>query len=137
MRDLVKVISGGELSRFMLAIKNIISDIDGVETMVFDEVDTGISGKTSQVVAEKLYTIAKGRQVLAVTHLPQLASMADRHFLIAKFTDKDGTHTALTALDEKGMLAEIARLIGGSEYSSHALPHAEEMKRYADEFKKN
>lgn len=137
LRDLVKVISGGELSRFMLAIKNIISDIDGVETMVFDEVDTGISGKTSQVVAEKLYTIAKGRQVLAVTHLPQLASMADRHFLIAKFTDKDGTHTALTALDEKGMLAEIARLIGGSEYSSHALPHAEEMKRYADEFKKN
>ena len=136
LRDLVKVISGGELSRFMLAIKNIISDIDGVETMVFDEVDTGISGKTSQVVAEKLYTIAKGRQVLAVTHLPQLASMADRHFLIAKFTDKDGTHTALTALDEKGMLAEIARLIGGSEYSSHALPHAEEMKRYADDFKK-
>ena len=120
----------------MLAIKNIISDIDGVETMVFDEVDTGISGKTSQVVAEKLYTIAKGRQVLAVTHLPQLASMADKHFLINKFTDKDGAHTALTALDEKGMLGEIARLIGGSEYSSHALPHAEEMKRYADEFKK-
>ena len=136
LRELVKVISGGELSRFMLAVKNIISDIDGVETMVFDEVDTGISGKTSQVVAEKLYTIAKGRQVLAVTHLPQLASMADKHFLINKFTDKDGAHTALTALDEKGMLGEIARLIGGSEYSSHALPHAEEMKRYADEFKK-
>ena len=136
LRELVKVISGGELSRFMLAVKNIISDIDGVETMVFDEVDTGISGKTSQVVAEKLYTIAKGRQVLAVTHLPQLASMADKHFLISKFTDGDGAHTSLSALDEKGMLGEIARLIGGSEYSSHALPHAEEMKRYADEFKK-
>ena len=135
LRELVKVISGGELSRFMLAIKNIISDIDGVETMVFDEVDTGISGKTSQVVAQKLYTIAKGRQVLAVTHLPQLASMADRHFLISKYTDENGAHTALTALDRDGMLAEIARLIGGSEYSEHALPHAEEMKRYADEFK--
>lgn len=135
LRELVKVISGGELSRFMLAIKNIISDIDGVETMVFDEVDTGISGKTSQVVAQKLYTIAKGRQVLAVTHLPQLASMADRHFLISKYTDENGAHTALTALDRDGMLAEIARLIGGSEYSEHALPHAKEMKRYADEFK--
>lgn len=134
-RELIKVISGGELSRFMLAIKNIISDIDGIDTMVFDEVDTGISGRTSQVVAEKLYTIAKGRQVLAVTHLPQLASMADRHFLIEKYEDEKGTHTALRPLDRDGMLAEIARLIGGSDYSTLALPHAEEMKQHADEYK--
>ncbi len=136
-RELSKVISGGELSRFMLAIKNIISDIDGVQTMVFDEIDTGISGKTSQVVAQKLYAIARGRQVLAVTHLPQLASMADKHFLIAKYTDKDGTHTSLTPLDNDGMLQEIARLIGGSEYSTHALPHAKEMKEYSDNFKRS
>ena len=137
LRELSKVISGGELSRFMLAVKNIISDIDGVDTMVFDEIDTGISGKTSQVVTEKLYSISKGRQVLAVTHLPQLAAMADRHFLIAKSTDGSGTRTSLVPLDGGGMLEEIARLIGGKEYSSHALPHAKEMKDHAEEFKKS
>ena len=121
----------------MLAAKNIISDFDGVDTMAFDEIDTGISGKTSQVVAEKLYSISKGRQVLAVTHLPQLAAMADRHFLIAKSTDGSGTRTSLVPLDGGGMLEEIARLIGGKEYSSHALPHAKEMKDHAEEFKKS
>lgn len=135
-KALSKVISGGELSRFMLAVKNIISDVDGIQTMVFDEIDTGISGKIAQVVAEKLYNISTGKQVLAVTHLPQLASMADAHYLISKsdFDGKTSTHVKL--LDNDETLGEIARLLGGSEYGTHALPHAKEMKYYANAYKK-
>lgn len=135
-KALSKVISGGELSRFMLAVKNIISDVDGIQTMVFDEIDTGISGKIAQVVAEKLYNISTGKQVLAVTHLPQLASMADAHYLISKNVENGKTYTHVELLDRDGTLAEIARLLGGSEYGSHALPHAREMKEYADSYKK-
>lgn len=135
-KALSKVISGGELSRFMLAVKNIISDVDGIQTMVFDEIDTGISGKIAQVVAEKLYNISKDKQVLAVTHLPQLASMADAHYLISKSTDGNKTFTNVELLNRKGTLQEIARLLGGSEYGTHALPHAEEMKDFADKYKK-
>ena len=135
-KALSKVISGGELSRFMLAVKNIISDVDGIQTMVFDEIDTGISGKTAQVVAEKLYNISTDKQVLAVTHLPQLASMADAHYLINKVVENGKTSTRVELLDDEGTLAEIARLLGGSEYGSHALPHAREMKEYANAYKK-
>lgn len=135
-KDLSKIISGGELSRFMLAVKNIISDIDGVQTMVFDEIDTGISGHIAQVVAQKLYLISKNKQVLAVTHLPQLAAMADNHFLISKSTENGKTRTNLLHLDREASIGEVARLIGGSEYGSHAVPHAKEMKEYGDNFKK-
>lgn len=135
-KALSKVISGGELSRFMLAVKNIISDIDGIQTMVFDEIDTGISGKIAQVVAEKLYNISTGKQVLAVTHLPQLASMADAHYLINKTTENGRTFTHVSLLDEDGTLKEIARLLGGSDYGTYALPHAKEMKDYSDAYKK-
>lgn len=135
-KDLSKIISGGELSRFMLAVKNIISDIDGVQTMVFDEIDTGISGHIAQVVAQKLYLISKNKQVLAVTHLPQLAAMADNHFLISKSTENGKTRTNLLHLDREDSIGEVARLIGGSEYGSHAVPHAKEMKEYGDNFKK-
>lgn len=134
-KALSKVISGGELSRFMLAVKNIISDVDGIQTMVFDEIDTGISGKIAQVVAEKLYNISTGKQVLAVTHLPQLASMADAHYLIGKSTENGKTHTHVDLLDEEGTLKEIARLLGGSDYGTYALPHAKEMKEYANNYK--
>lgn len=134
-KALSKVISGGELSRFMLAVKNIISDVDGIQTMVFDEIDTGISGKIAQVVAEKLYNISTGKQVLAVTHLPQLASMADAHYLIGKTTENDKTFTHVQLLDEAGTLQEIARLLGGSDYGTHALPHAKEMKEYSNNYK--
>ncbi len=135
-KALSKVISGGELSRFMLAVKNIISDVDGIQTMVFDEIDTGISGRTAQVVAEKLYNISTGKQVLAVTHLPQLASMADAHYLISKEVENGKTSTNVKLLDDEATLVEIARLLGGSEYGSHALPHAKEMKEYANSYKK-
>lgn len=134
---LSKVISGGELSRFMLAVKNIISDVDGIQTMVFDEIDTGISGKIAQVVAEKLYNISTGKQVLAVTHLPQLASMADAHYLISKSSTEGKTYTDVKLLDKEDTLKEIARLLGGSEYGVHALPHAMEMKEYAENYKKH
>lgn len=134
-KALSKVISGGELSRFMLAVKNIISDVDGIQTMVFDEIDTGISGKIAQVVAEKLYNISTGKQVLAVTHLPQLASMADAHYLIGKTTENGKTFTHVQLLDEAGTLQEIARLLGGSDYGTYALPHAKEMKEYSNNYK--
>ena len=135
LKPLAKVISGGEMSRFMLAFKNISADGDGIATMVFDEIDTGISGNIAQVVAQKLVNISRDRQVIAVTHLPQLASMADKHFLIDK-SEKDGkTLTSLLPLDRDGREKEIARLIGDDGYSGHALPHAREMLTYADEYK--
>ncbi|MDE6550741.1 MAG: DNA repair protein RecN [Clostridia bacterium] len=135
VKPLSKIISGGELSRFMLAIKNTIADTDAIQTMIFDEIDTGISGETAQIVAEKLYDISRSRQVLAVTHLPQLASMADSHYLIAKSVKDGKTYTSLDMLDSDGMLREIARLIGGRDYSDYALPHAKEMKEHSDLYK--
>lgn len=134
-RPLSKIISGGELSRFMLALKNCLPSGFGIQTMIFDEIDTGISGETAQTVAEKLYNISRGKQVLAVTHLPQLASMADRQYLISKSVKEGSTFTSLTPLDREGMLSEISRLTGGAQYSKHALLHAEEMKAHADEYK--
>ena len=124
------------MSRFMLALKNIVSKIDGIQTMVFDEIDTGISGHIAEVVAQKLCNISREKQVLAVTHLPQLASMADLHYKIEKHETEDKTVTDVFLLDEKGELDEIARLIGGSSYSEHAIPHALEMKKHANAFKK-
>ena len=135
LKPLQKIISGGEMSRFMLALKNITARLDGIDTMVFDEIDTGISGYIAQVVAEKLYNISVSRQVIAVTHLPQLASMADNHYKIEKKETADKTITNVKKLDEEGELQEIARLIGGSTYSEHALPHAVEMKKHADAYK--
>lgn len=135
LKPLQKIISGGEMSRFMLALKNITARLDGIDTMVFDEIDTGISGYIAQVVAEKLYNISVSRQVIAVTHLPQLASMADNHYKIEKKETADKTITNVKKLDEDGELQEIARLIGGSTYSEHELPHAVEMKKHADAYK--
>ncbi len=134
-KELSKVISGGELSRFMLALKKIIANLDGISTMVFDEIDTGISGKIAQIVARKTYDISKDKQVLAITHLPQLASMADTHFLIQKSSSKDSTSTTLIRLDDNTRIEEVSRLIGGSESSDFALPHAKEMLDFAQEYK--
>lgn len=136
VRELSKIISGGELSRFMLALKNTISNLDNIETMVFDEIDTGISGTIAQVVAEKLYTISKDKQVLAITHLPQLASMADYNYLIEKSTSNFTTHTSLKLLQGDEIIQELARLIGGFKDSNHAIPHAIEMKEHANSLKK-
>lgn len=134
-KELSKVISGGELSRFMLAMKKIIANLDGISTMVFDEIDTGISGKIAQIVAQKMADISRDKQVLAITHMPQLASMADYHYLIEKSTEKGKTHTNLLFLNKSAREEEIARLIGGKDYSSFALPHAKEMIEYAENYK--
>lgn len=135
LKPLAKIISGGEMSRFMLALKNIVAGIDSIGTMVFDEIDTGISGHIAAVVAEKMCNISRNRQVIAVTHMPGLAAMADNHFLIEKSVSDGKTHTHLTLLEDD--TEEIARLIGGKDYSSHAVPHAKEMKLWAENYKKS
>jgi len=133
LKPLAKIISGGEMSRFMLALKNIVAGIDGIGTMVFDEIDTGISGNISAVVSEKLCNISRNRQVIAVTHMPSLAAMADSHYLISKSAvdGKTLTHVDLLTDDTD----EVARLIGGNDYSKFAVPHAKEMKAWADRYK--
>lgn len=136
LKPLAKIISGGEMSRFMLALKNITASLENISTMVFDEIDTGISGAIAEVVAQKLYNISHERQVVAVTHLPQLASMADVHFLISKHVENGKTKTRLTLLDYENCILEIARLVGGSTYSSFAAEHARTMKEHAATYKK-
>ncbi|MBR4800056.1 MAG: DNA repair protein RecN [Clostridia bacterium] len=133
LKPLAKIISGGEMSRFMLALKNIVAKIDGIGTMVFDEIDTGISGNISAVVAEKMCNISRNRQVIAVTHMPSLAAMADNHYLIAKSTENGKTLTHVSLL--KDDTDELARLIGGDSYSAYAVPHAKEMRAWADRYK--
>lgn len=138
LKPLAKIISGGEMSRFMLAFKNILAGVDDIGTMVFDEIDTGISGNISQVVSEKMCNISRARQVIAVTHMPSLAAMADNHYLISKSTQNGKTLTHVDLLEDA--TDEVARLIGGNDYSIYAVPHAKEMKanaqRYKDSLKK-
>lgn len=136
VRELSKIISGGELSRFMLAVKSTLAGLEGVDSMIFDEIDSGISGRTAQVVAQKLYQISKSRQVLAITHLPQLASMADHNYLIDKSVQDGETNTTLTKLYGDELINELARLIGGSQSSQVAIEHAKELKKQADESKR-
>ena len=133
VKPLRKVASGGEVSRIMLALKTIAADRGGIPTMIFDEIDTGISGRIAQVVAEKLIGISRGRQVVCVTHLPQIASMADRHFLISKHSDEISTHTRLAALDTPERTREVARLTGGD--TDVSLAHAAQMLQFATQFK--
>ena len=133
LKPLAKIISGGEMSRFMLAFKNILAGVDDIGTMVFDEIDTGISGNISQVVSEKMCNISRARQVIAVTHMPSLASMADNHYLISKSTGNGKTLTHVDLL--KDDTDEVARLIGGKDYSIYAVPHAKEMKANAQRYK--
>lgn len=133
LKPLAKIISGGEMSRFMLAFKNIVAGIDGIATMVFDEIDTGISGNISQVVSQKMCNISRSRQVIAVTHMPSLASMADNHYFISKSTENGKTLTHIELLEDDTQ--EIARLIGGDGYSQFAIPHAGEMKAWANKYK--
>lgn len=135
LRNLSKIASGGEMSRFMLAIKNIIAGLDGIETMVFDEIDTGISGKVAQTVAEKLNNISVGKQVIAVTHLPQLASFADTHFLISKSVVDGKTLTSLIVLDEEQRVEEVSRLAGA--VTEIGKMHAKQMIENATAIKKS
>ena len=135
LKPLAKIISGGEMSRFMLALKNILAGVDEIGTMIFDEIDTGISGHISAVVSEKMCNISRKRQVIAVTHMPSLAAMADNHYLIEKSTENGKTSTHLNLLNDD--TDEVARLIGGNDYSVHAIPHAKEMKSWADRYKQS
>lgn len=132
IRALSDVASGGELSRIMLSIKTILSESFGTETLIFDEIDAGISGITASKVASKLNRIAKNHQVILITHLPQIAAMADNHFVIKKEVDGDRTITTIDQLDNKGMIEEIGRLISSSgELTKNVLANAEELKSAA------
>ena len=127
LKPMSKVASGGELARIMLAMKNVLAEQDQVNTLIFDEVDTGVSGRAAQKVAEKLKSVARTKQVLCVTHLPQLAAMGDTHLLIAK-GERDGrTYTTVTPLDLEGRKRELARIIGGANITEITLQSAEEM----------
>lgn len=127
LKPLARIASGGEMARIMLAIKTILADVDRIPTLIFDEIDNGISGKAAHKVGEKLYYISCGHQVICVTHLPQIACMADHHYLIEKFADNNRTRTMVRKLDGRKNVTEIARLIGGTDISEASLKYAEEM----------
>lgn len=137
LRPLHNVASGGEMSRIMLAIKTILAEIDEIPTLIFDEVDTGISGRTAQRVAEKLAMIARYHQVLCITHLPQIAAMADEHLLIEKFSTEQKTHTEVKILNKDERSDELARLLGGAMITDVTLKNAREVQALAKRFKQN
>ena len=132
-----RIASGGELSRIMLAMKNVFAEKDPVATMIFDEIDTGVSGIAAQRVGEKLFSVSRGKQVLCVTHLPQIAAMADSHYLIAKEERAGRTYTEVTRLDRDGQRMELARLHGGDNITLTTLASAEEQLEAAERFKEN
>lgn len=130
-----KIASGGELSRIMLAMKNVFAENDPVGTMIFDEIDTGVSGIAAQRVAEKLFSVSAGKQVMCVTHLPQIAAMADSHYLIEKHEHDGRTYTEVNWLDREGRRRELARLHGGDHITDTTLASAEEQLTAAEAFK--
>ena len=127
LKPLSKVASGGELARIMLAMKNVLAENDRIGCLIFDEVDTGVSGRAAQKVAEKLKSLARYKQVLCVTHLPQLAALGDTHLLISKAEREGRTYTSVTPLDREGRKKELARIIGGTHITETTLKSAEEM----------
>ena len=130
-KPLAKIASGGELSRIMLALKTVLADKDSVGTLIFDEIDTGISGRTAQKVSEKLKQLSGKRQVICITHLPQIAAMADEHFRISKEVRNDRTVTGVDRLDEEASTQELARMLGGVSITENTLKSAKEMKMLA------
>lgn len=136
VKPLGMVASGGELSRIMLAIKTVLADTDDVPTLIFDEIDTGISGRTAQKVSEKLAVISGSRQVICITHLPQIAAMADYHFEMAKEPKEAKTVTTIRRLDGRQQIVELARLLGGAEITDAVLQNAGEMKKLAEQTKR-
>lgn len=136
LRPIGQVASGGELSRIMLAVKSVLADVDMVETLIFDEIDTGVSGRTAQMVAEKLCVISRKHQVICITHLPQIAAMADTHFQIIKQMEEDSTKTEMKMLYEDAAVNELARLLGGTKITDTVLQSAREMKQMATEKKR-
>ncbi|MGI6200953.1 MAG: DNA repair protein RecN [Christensenellales bacterium] len=136
LKPLAKVVSGGEMSRIMLALKCIAADADQIGCLIFDEIDTGISGRMAQVVAEKMALLSRSHQVLCVTHLPQLAAMADCHFSIEKQSDEASTHTRMQQLAPQKRVEELARMGGGAVVGSKAMAHAAEMLDQAERYKR-
>lgn len=135
MRSISEVASGGELSRIMLALKSVMADTDEIPTMIFDEVDTGISGRTAQMVAEKMALLSAKRQIIAITHLAQIAAMADNHYLIEKKADENHTATDIRRLDEAEEVSELARILGGVAVTENVINSAREMKKLATDTK--
>jgi DNA repair protein RecN (Recombination protein N) len=137
LRPLSRIASGGEAARIMLALKNISAQLDGIDCLIFDEIDSGISGQMAHIVAQKMAAISRGRQVLCVTHLAQLASMADMHYLIEKQADLSSTRTKVIGLLENSHAIEVARLLGGEGEGGHGLAHAKEMIARANGYKQS
>ena len=137
MKPLWQVASGGELSRIMLAMKSCLADADRIETLIFDEIDVGISGRTAQMVAEKIHGIGKNHQVICITHLPQIAAMANHHYLIEKKVMEQKTVTRIYPLNPEQEIMELARLIGGVEITDTVIKSAQEMKELAGKAKVN
>lgn len=131
LKPLGKVASGGELSRIMLAIKTVLADQDAVETLIFDEIDSGISGRTAQMVSEKMNVLGRNHQIICITHLPQIAAMADSHYLIQKSVEKKATVSHIRRLKEEESVEELARMLGGVEITDTVLKSAKEMKELA------
>lgn len=136
LKPLSKIASGGEMSRVMLALKTALADFDNIDTFIFDEIDAGVSGRTAQQVAEKLFLISKKHQILCITHLPQIAAMGDNNYLIEKKSDNGKTNTTMFKLDYDDSVKELARLIGGAEITQTTLDAAKEMKEQALKIKK-
>lgn len=135
IRSMEKIVSGGELSRIMLALKCVFIDKDEIPTVIFDEIDTGISGRVAQSVAEKMYEISTAHQVFCISHLPQIASMSDEHYLVKKHIDVDKTYTMVSKIDEEQKAKELAMMLGGVELTDITLKSAREMIRLANEKK--
>lgn len=135
LKPIQKVASGGELARIMLALKNVLAEDDGIGSLVFDEVDTGVSGRAAQKVAEKMADVARYKQVLCVTHLPQIAAMADAHFSVEKGERDERTYTKVERLDRRGREDELARLIGGAEVTDVLRKSASELLHHAEEYR--
>lgn len=137
VKPLKNIASGGEISRIMLAIKSVIADRDIMGTMIFDEIDTGISSRTAQCVAEKMHNISKSHQIICITHLPQIAAMADTHFYVYKEVSDNKTITCMRELDEESQINELARFLGGSKITENVMENAKEMKQFANDYKVN
>ena len=131
LRPLQDTASGGELSRIMLALKSVMADEDGAGTLIFDEIDSGISGRTAQKVSEKMILIAAKHQVICITHLAQIAAMADRHFVIEKEVGPGSAQTLIRPLDEEESVQELARILGGARITDAVTENAREMKQLA------
>ena len=134
-KPLTKIASGGELSRVMLAIKSVLSDMGTADTLIFDEIDTGVSGRAAQSLGCELWDMSRKAQVICITHLPQIAAMADAHFLIQKHSDTSTTRTTVTLMDEEQRTDELARTLGGAHITDITRQNACELLSLAKEYK--